>query len=134
MASNYTKVVRSKLWLFRILDFLCLVAPLMTFYVIALCDGQVGTVQKFTCSGLVVIALILTLVNIIGAKRLTCTKWLVTLGLFVAIREFMLPLMILMAITTALDDFLFQTIIQHYKMKLEASKVIDERVTEQDHV
>lgn len=134
MASNYTKVTRKKLWLFRILDFLCLAAPLITFYLIALCDGSVGTVQKFTCSGLVVIALILTLVNIIGAKRLTCTKWLVVLGLYVAIHEYMLPLMILMAITTALDDFLFQSIIQHYKMKLEASKVIDERITEEDHV
>lgn len=134
MASDYTKVTRKKLWLFRILDFICMTAPLFIFYVIALCDGNVGTVQKFTCSGLVVIALILTIVNIIGAKRLTCVKWIVVLGLFIAIKEFMLPLLVLMAIVTVLDDFLFQSIIQHYKMKLEASKVIDERVTEEDHI
>lgn len=134
MASNYTKTVRRQMWIFRILDFLCLFAPMFIYFTIALCDGDVGVVQKFTMSGMFVISLILSLYNLIAAKKLTCTKWLILLGLFIAIKQYMLPLMIIMAITTIMDDFLFQPVLDHYKMKLESSKVIDERITEQDHI
>lgn len=134
MASNYTKVTRRKLWLYRILDFLCMASPLLIFFTIALLDGGVGMVAKFTMSGLTVVALILTLFNIILKKRLTCTKWLVTLGLSVAITQYMMPLLACMVVTTVLDDFLFQHIIEYYKAKLVSSKVIDERITEEDHL
>lgn len=130
MASDYTKVTRRKLWLFRILDALCLFMPLVIYFFIALSSGEVGTVAKFTCSGLCVVALILSIFNVIAAKRLTCIKWLICLGLYIAIKEYLLPLFCMMAVVTVLDDFCFQAIIQHYKMKLEASKVMDERTEE----
>lgn len=125
--SEYTKNVKRKLILFRILDALCLTAPMLIYFVIALMDDGVGVVSKFSCTGLFIVALILSLFNILTAKRLTCVKWIMVLGLTIAIHKYLLPLFVIMAIVTVLDDFLFQSIIQHYKMQLESSRVIDDR-------
>ena len=128
--SNYTKICRIKLWLYRILDLLILFAPVAIYVVIALTKDGVTTTGKVSVVGTVCIALILSLFNIIAQKRLRCPIWILLIGLYIAIKELLLPLIIILAIVTILDDLLLTPLITYYRSKLIANKAIDERMEE----
>lgn len=130
MSSQKTKIVRKKLWFYRILDALILFSPVIIYVGIALKDGSVTTVGKISVVGCVVIALILAMFNVIAQKRLRCPIWIVLLGLFVAIKEYLLPLIIILAITSILDDLVLTPIITYYRTALIANKQMDEREEE----
>lgn len=129
--SKYTKDSRFKLWLFRILDGICLVAPLLVYVIIALCGGAV-VAAKVAVVSTVMVAIILTVFNIIAQKRLRCPIWIMLIGLFVAIKEYLLPLIIILAITSILDDLVFTPLITYYKTKLISNKAMDERLPEDE--
>lgn len=128
--SNYTKICRLKLWLYRILDLLILFTPVAVYIVIALCNDGVTTIGKVSVVGMVAVALILSLFNIIAQKRLRCPIWIVLIGLYIAIKEYLLPLIIILAIVTILDDLILTPLITYYRDKLIANKAIDERLAE----
>lgn len=132
-SSEYTKVTRAKLWLFRILDWLVLFLPLAVYAIIAYMSDGVSSARKICLSACLVVALILTLFNVIAQKRLRCTIWIIIIGLYIAIEKWLLPLVIILAVVSVLDDLLFTPLVQHYKMKLEASKVYDEREEDKAH-
>jgi len=46
----------------------------------------------------------------------------------VAIRDYLMPLIIILAITSVLDDLVFTPLISYYKTKLISNKAIDERL------
>lgn len=127
-SSEQTKICRLKLWLYRILDWLCLFTPVAVYIVIALADGGVSTPAKVGVVGTVVIAGILTLFNVLAQKRLRCPIWIILIGLFIAIDRLLLPLIIILAITSVLDDLVFTPLIAYYKTKLISNKAIDERL------
>jgi len=127
MASDFTKITRRKLWLYRIIDILVLFAPVAIYVVIALADGNVTTAGKVSVVGSVAIALILSVFNVLAQKRLRCPIWIVLIGLFIAVKDYLLPLIIILAIVTVLDDLCLTPIIQYYREKLVANKAIDER-------
>lgn len=129
--SEYTKICRIKLWLYRILDWICLFAPLVIYFFFGIASKGAVAAQKVALVGCVSIALILTLINVIAQKRLRCPIWIVLIGLFIAMKEYLLPLIIILAVTSVMDDLLFTPLITHYKMKLEASKVYDDRKEEE---
>lgn len=129
--SEFTKMTRIKLWIYRLLDWLCLFTPVIIYVCIALFGNGVAS-QKVALVSCVVIAAILTLFNIIAQKRLRCPIWIILIGLYVAMKEYLLPLVIILAVTSIMDDLLFTPLIQHYKAKLEASKVYDERKQEEE--
>lgn len=129
--SKYTKDSRFKLWLFRILDGLCLVTPLLIYVIIALCGGAV-VAAKVAVVSTVMVAIILTVFNIVAQKRLRCPIWIMLIGLFVAIKEYLLPLIIILAITSILDDLVFTPLITYYKTKLISNKAMDERLPDEE--
>ena len=125
--SNFTKETRIRLWLYRILDWCVLFLPVFVYIVMALADGGVTKTGKVTVVSTVMIALILTIFNIFRQKELRSPIWLVLIGLYVAVKEWLLPLIIILAITTIMDEMLFKPLIGYYKGKLIASKTYDER-------
>lgn len=127
MASKYTKDCRRKLWLFRILDWICLAAPLIIYVIIALANGGIAVGYKVAVVSTTMIAIILTAFNVIAQKKLRCPIWIVLIGLYVAIRDYLMPLIIILAITSILDDLVFTPIISYYRTKLISNKAIDER-------
>lgn len=126
-ASEFTKSCRRKLWFFRILDWICLAAPLIIYFIIALCNDGIKVGYKLTMVAMLLIAMILTVVNVIAQKRLRCPIWIMLIGLFIAIREWLLPLVIILAVVSVLDDLLFTPLIHYYYTKTVASKTIDQR-------
>ena len=127
-ASAFTKSCRKKLWFFRILDWLCLSLPLLIYLIIALENDGIKVSQKVAVVGTLIVAIILTILNVIGQKRLRCPIWIILIGLFIAIRDQLLPLVIILAIVSVLDDLVFTPIISYYHTKTIASKTIDQRL------
>lgn len=130
-ASKFTKQCRFKLWLFRILDWICLGLPLIIYVVMALASGEAIVAQKVAVVSTTMIALMLTVFNALSQKKLRCPVWIVLIGLFVAIRDYLMPLIIILAITSVLDDLVFTPLIGYYRTKLIANKAIDERLPDE---
>ena len=128
--SNYTKVCRAKLWLYRSLDLIILFAPVIVYIIIALTKDGVTVPGRVAVVGSVCIALILSLFNIIAQKRLRCPIWIILIGLYVAIKEILLPLIIILAFVTDIDDLLLTPLITYYRTKLISNKAIDERIAQ----
>lgn len=128
--SNYTKVCRAKLWLYRSLDLIILFAPVIVYTIIALTKDGVTVPGRVAVVGSVCIALILSLFNIIAQKRLRCPIWIILIGLYVAIKEILLPLIIILAVVTVIDDLLLTPLITYYRTKLISNKAIDERLAQ----
>lgn len=126
-ASQFTKNCRNKLWLFRILDWVCLAAPLIIYVIIALCNDGIRVGYKVAVVSTAMIAIILTVFNVIAQKKLRCPIWIMLIGLYVAIRDYLLPLVIILAVTSILDDLVFTPLIHYYYTKTVASKTIDQR-------
>lgn len=128
--SEYTKKCRRQLWLYRIIDALLLLAPLIGYFGFAISSGQVTTAGKVTLVSTVAIALVLVVFNVIAQKRLRCPIWIVLIGFFVAIRDWLLPLVILLAVVSVVDDLILTPLISYYRTKLIASKTMDDREAE----
>ena len=128
--SNYTKVCRAKLWLYRSLDLIILFAPVIVYTIIALTKDGVTVPGRVAVVGSVCIALILSLFNIIAQKRLRCPIWIILIGLYVAIKEILLPLIIILAFVTVIDDLILTPLITYYRTKLITNKSIDERLAQ----
>lgn len=127
MASTYTKKSRTKLWIFRILDFLILVGPVVAYVVYALTNNKVSNVGKIVVISTTASALIILLFNILFQKHLRSPIWIVFLGLYVAMDK-LIPLIITIGICSILDEFVFSPLIKYYKIKTVSNKAMDERL------
>lgn len=125
--SSFTKKCLLKLWICRILDWICLGAPLIVYAIIALANGQIGVTPKLALTATLIIALILTIINTIAQKNLKCPIWIVIIGLYIAISKWLLPLVIILAVASILDDLVFTPLIHYYYTKTVASRTIDQR-------
>lgn len=126
--SNFTKRIRRKLWILRVLDFALLFLPAIVYVFIALCSDGVVAVGKVSVVASVMVATILTAFNVVSQKRLRCPVWILLIGLYVAIKEYLLPLVIILAVTSVLDDLVFSPLINHYSVRAKSSKLIDDRM------
>lgn len=125
--SDYTKALKNKYLWFKVLDWLCLFAPTIIYVIVALFSTGVVVTGKVAIVSTVLIALILTLFNIIVKKKISCIPWILLIGLHIAFSEYLFPLIIIMAITSALHDFLLMPLVNSYKIKVISSKTIDDR-------
>ena len=130
--SNFTKKSRALLWIWRLIDWLCLFAPLIVYLIIGLVNDNVTTGGKVTLVAMLFIALILTVVNVVAQKHLRCPIWVLLIGLYVAMEKYLMPLVIILAITSILDDLVFTPIIHYYYTQTVASKTMDKREASED--
>ena len=130
--SNFTKKSRALLWTWRAIDWLCLFAPLLIYLIVGLANNNVTTGAKVTLVAMLFLALILTAINVIAQKHLRCPIWVLLIGLYVAMDKYLMPLIIILAITSILDDLIFTPIIHYYYTQTVASKTIDKREAAED--
>ena len=130
--SKFTKKSRALLWTWRIIDWICLFLPLIIYLIVGLCNNNVTTGGKVTLVAMLFLALILTAINVIAQKNLRCPIWCLLLGLYVAMDKVLLPLIVILAITSILDDVLFTPLIHYYYTQTVSSKTIDKRQAAED--
>lgn len=97
-----------------------------------LANNSVTTGAKVTLVAMLFLALILTAINVIAQKHLRCPIWVLLIGLYVAMNKYLMPLIIILAVTSVLDDLVFTPIIHYYYTQTVASKTIDKREAAED--
>lgn len=119
-----TKQCRRLMWFYTLLDWIICYVPLIVYSIWAV--KQTNKIGMVSIIGFGAIALIIGLLSTLAHKKLNSPKWLIVLGLFIAIGDKLLWLVVIMAVCAILDDILTE-VVQYYKTKYIANKAIDER-------
>lgn len=122
--STTTKKYKRLSKLFGLLSFLCTVAPVAYFTVLAFINGEIR--DKVTLGCTLIVCIILVSLNAIKKANLRSPVYLMILGIYMCLDN-LLSLFLIMAITTMLDEFVFAPLHKSYKNKAIINKEIDRR-------
>ena len=119
-----TKKYKIKLNICRLLSFTLTVLPVIIYTIMGFMDGTIG--EKVSLGICVILALIFVLINIMFKYHIRSTLWVLLIGIYVCIDN-SIPLLIIMAATTIIDEFVLVPLINKYKNKYIINKEIDLR-------
>lgn len=119
-----TKEYRREKWLLLILSVLCNLLPIAIYTIKAFIVAGVG--QKVTLGVCLTLALLFVLINIITKHRIRSTLWILLIGIYVCL-DHIQSLLIIMAITTIIDEFILEPAYKRVKNKYIINKEIDKR-------
>ena len=119
-----TKKYKIKLNICRLLSFTLTVLPVIIYTIMGFMDGTIG--EKVSLGICVILALIFVLINIMFKYHIRSTLWVLLIGIYVCIDN-IIPLLIIMAATTIIDEFVLVPLIKKYKNKYIINKEIDLR-------
>lgn len=122
--SEVTRKYQRLYLLFFSLSMMILTVPVVVYVIIAFVQGEVH--EKLTLGTTVVIALILTVINMLCKFHIRSILWIVVLGIYFCIDN-ILPLLLMVAIGTILDEFVLTPLYKKYKAKATINKEIDKR-------
>lgn len=125
MVSQATKKYRVLSIIFGLLSLAATLAPLAYYCGLALVYG--GVAQKATLGLMVTAAAIITVLNLLFKTHYRSAIWLVILGIYVCIQN-LLPLLVMVAILTILDEFLLTPLYKSFKNKATINREIDKRL------
>ena len=119
-----TKKYKIKLNICRLLSFTLTVLPVIIYTIMGFMDGTIG--EKVSLGICVILALIFVLINVMFKYHIRSTLWVLLIGIYVCIDN-IIPLLIIMAATTIIDEFVLVPLISKYKNKYIIKKEIDLR-------
>lgn len=120
MTNKYKKIYK----LTYMLSILLAITPLIICVILGFKNGSVGS--KFTLGICIMLAAILTLVNLLFKYHIRSTIWILLIGIYVSLQK-ITPLLIVMAVTTIINEFILEPISRAYKQKYIINKEIDKR-------
>lgn len=119
-----TKNYKTKKNICKLISILLTITPILVYTILALIYGDFG--QKATMSICLLTSLIFVAINIVFKHHIRCTIWIMLVGIYIAIDN-ITPLIIIMAITTMLDEFIFEPLTKYYFNKYSINIEIDKR-------
>ena len=119
-----TKKYKTKLNICRLLSFTITVLPVIIYVIKGFMDGSIG--EKVSLGICVILALMFMLINVMFKYHIRSTLWVLLIGIYVCIDN-IIPLLIIMATTTIIDEFVLVPLINKYKNKYIINKEIDLR-------
>ena len=119
-----TKKYKIKLNICRLLSFTITVLPVIIYAIKGFMDGSIG--EKVSLGICVILALMFMLINVMFKYHIRSTLWVLLIGIYVCIDN-IIPLLIIMAATTIIDEFVLVPLINKYKNKYIINKEIDLR-------
>ena len=119
-----TKEYRREKWLLLILSILCNLLPIAIYTIKAFIVAGIG--QKVTLGVCLTLSLLFVLINFITKHRIRSTLWILLIGIYVCL-DHIQPLLIIMAITTIIDEFILEPAYKRVKNKYIINKEIDKR-------
>ena len=120
MAETY----RKKYIICRALSILLTLLPILVYTILGFINGSTG--NKIALGMCLLLALIFVLINVIFKHRIRTTIWIIMVGIYVCVNN-IIPLLLLMAFSTALDEFILEPLYKSYKEKYKVNKEIDKR-------
>lgn len=122
--STVTNSYKNKRNLFRALSILITVLPILVFTVIGFVEGTIT--EKVSLGICLFLALLFVLINILFKHHIRSTIWILLIGIYVCVRN-ITPLLIIMAFSTAIDEFILDPLAKSYANKYKINKEIDKR-------
>lgn len=123
--SNITKKDRRLSILFLVLSLMVTLAPILIYAVIAFVQGTVR--EKLTLGITLIIAIGLTVINIIFKFHIRSILWIMVLGIYFCIDNIM-PLLLIVAIGTILDEFILTPLHKKFRAQAKINSEIDKRL------
>lgn len=124
MVSEQTKSIKAKMIICQCLSILLSVLPITIYVIKAFIEG--GVTQKLGISLLAIVAVVLTIINILFKYSIRSTIWILLLGVYICL-ENIVPLLIIIAICTILDEFLITPLYKKFRGEFTINKEIDKR-------
>lgn len=110
-----------------LLSTMCSLCPILIYVLKAFIDKDVQEVNKYTLGIMCSVALIVTIINIVAKLHLRCIPWILLLGIYLCLRD-ITSLLIIMAITTIVDELILMPLHKSFKNKYTINKEIDKRL------
>ena len=110
-----------------LLSLLCSLCPILIYVIKAFVDKDVQAVNKYTLGIMCSLALIVTLINIVAKLHLRCIPWILLLGIYVCLKD-ITTLLVIMAVTTIIDELILVPLHKSFKNKYTINKEIDKRL------
>lgn len=126
MKSEYTMSLQKKAMILHIISLALTVLPIIIFVFKAFIDGDVSASKKLCMGLLVVFSLFLTIVNVLFKYSIRSAIWLLLLGIYICINN-IVPLLIIIAVTTILDEFIITPLYKKYRGEYKINKEMDKR-------
>lgn len=102
-----------------------LICPIGYFTVNAFIAGEV--VEKVSLGALATVAVIMVAINALMKLHLRSPLWLLLIGIYIAV-DYIMPVLICVAIGTILDEILFTPLRKHFHNKAVINAEIDKRL------
>ena len=125
--STMTKKYKKLSILTFLLSAMCSLCPILIYVLKAFIDKDVQSVNKYTLGIMCSVALVVTLINIVAKLHLRCIPWILLLGIYVCLRD-ITALLVIMAITTIIDEMILMPLHKSFKNKYAINKEIDKRL------
>lgn len=110
-----------------LLSAICSLCPILIYVIKAFVDKDVQEVNKYTLGIMCSVSLVITLINIVAKLHLRCIPWILLLGIYVCLKD-ITTLLIIMAITTIIDELILMPLHKSFKNKYTINKEIDKRL------
>ena len=110
-----------------LLSTICSICPILIYVFKAFVDEDVKEVNKYTLGLMCSLALIVTLINIVAKLHLRCIPWILLLGIYVCLKD-ITTLLVIMAVTTIIDELILMPLHKSFKSKYTINKEIDKRL------
>ena len=110
-----------------LLSAICSLCPILIYVIKAFVDKDVQEVNKYTLGIMCSVALVVTLINIVAKLHLRCIPWILLLGIYVCLKN-ITTLLVIMAITTIIDELILMPLHKSFKSKYTINKEIDKRL------
>lgn len=124
-SSKTTKKYRKAYWITTALSWALVLGPLVGYLIYGFISGQ--TIQKLSLGITGMAAIALTGFSVIFKKHIRSTIFIILLGIYIALREITI-LLIILSICTMLDEFIVTPLQKSYREKLVVNKQIDGRM------
>ena len=110
-----------------LLSTICSLCPILIYVIKAFVDKDVQEVNKYTLGIMCSVALVITLINIVAKLHLRCIPWILLLGIYLCLKD-ITALLVIMAITTIVDELVLTPLHKSFKNKYTINKEIDKRL------
>lgn len=110
-----------------LLSSICSLCPILIYVIKAFVDSEVKEVNKYTLGVMCSLALIVSLINVVAKLHLRCIPWILLLGIYACLKD-ITTLLIIMAVTTIIDELILVPLHKSFKNKYTINKEIDKRL------
>lgn len=121
-----TQKYKKKYQTYTALSVIITLVPILIYVILGFQQGTIG--QKITLGVCLLTAIILVIMNLLFKHIPRCGLWIVLTGLAYACNSITI-LLLIMALTTALDELILSPLANKYKQLYIINKEIDKRPT-----